>query len=146
MVKLFRALIILSLLSVILGAVAATIFEQNHPEVENFLSHMDNKDIFFKMPDVVAMIIGLSFLVAYFVINIALFLFKSWARDANLILNLLACLTTPFWGFMFLSPLDSLFYDLATFVGGVILALTYFSSLKDKFKDSAISRALNQLQ
>lgn len=142
MIKLFRMLIIVSLLAVILGAVVTTVLEYNYPEIENFLSHMDNKHIFFKMPDVAAMIVGLLILIAYFVISIALLLFKSWARDANLILNMLGFLITPFFGFMLLSSLESLFYNFATFVGGVILALSYFSSLKDKFKESAISRIL----
>ena len=142
MVILFRVLIITSLLAAILGAVVSTIFEHNHPEVENFLTHMGNKDIFLQTPDIAAMIVGLLILIGYFAVNMALFLFKSWARDTNLILNLVAFLMTPFWGFMFLSPWELFCYDFATFIGGVILALSYFSPLRDKFKESSISRIL----
>lgn len=144
MITLFRILIIISLLSIILGIVVAIIFDQNHLEIENFLSHMNNEVEFFKIPDAAAMIICFLILIAYFTINIALLSFKSWARDANLVLNLLGFLISPFLGFIVLSPQESLFYDLATFIGGLILALSYFSPLRDQFKGSFISRAFNR--
>lgn len=144
MITLFRILIIISLLSIILGIVVAIIFDQNHPEIENFLSHMDNEGPFFKVPDIAAMIICFLILTAYFTINIALLSFKSWARDGNLVLNLLGFLISPFLGFVVLSPQESLFCDLATFIGGLILALSYFSPLKNQFKESFISRTFNR--
>lgn len=145
MIKLFRILIVLSILFSILGSIVDTVFEQTHPEIENFLSHIGTNDIFSKMPDVVAMIIGLLFVIAYFVIKFALLLFKDWARDANLILSSVGFLIILILGFTILSPFATLFYDLALFIDGAILALSYFSPLKEKFKESVFSRILNRL-
>jgi hypothetical protein len=62
-----------------------------------------------------------------------LFLFKGWARPLSLYSTLAGVLITPFFGASVYSGLETALFDASATVWGAILALSYFSSVGDRF-------------
>jgi hypothetical protein len=77
--------------------------------------------------------IGIPMLILFIVSNIGLFLFWRPARTLYVITIIVGLLETPFFGPYVDAGFGTMFEDAAIIVSGVVLALIYFSPLKDLY-------------
>lgn len=77
--------------------------------------------------------VGLVFLFIWVALARGMWVFHTRARTAYLGMVLLTTLLTPFEGFRVESPIEALCMDIALMFDGAVLALAYFSPVKDEF-------------
>jgi hypothetical protein len=85
---------------------------------------------------------GLAFRLGVFIVYVAaslvafvgLYLFKRWARTANLVLAALIIVVWPAMGHVVLSGLAQGLGEIALLLWGAVLALAYFSPISERFE------------
>lgn len=83
---------------------------------------------------ILIIIFVLLILVSLITTYVGLFRFSSWAPRMTVFTTLLGTLSLPVMGVSVSSGWEAMLTDLSTTFWGVILALVYFSPIKDKFK------------
>ena len=78
--------------------------------------------------------IGYMFVALYGIASIGLVMFMDWARTGFLAVTILALVITPFTGLAITGWYESLLWTLVTMADGMIIALAYFSSIRNEFK------------
>jgi hypothetical protein len=85
---------------------------------------------------------GFAFRLGVFIVYVAaslvafvgLYLFKRWARTANLVLAALIIVVWPAMGHVVLSGLAQGLGEIALLLWGAVLALAYFSPIRERFE------------
>jgi hypothetical protein len=80
------------------------------------------------------------YVVASLVAFVGLYLFKRWARTANLVLAALVVIVSPALGHLVLSGLAHGLGELALLLWGAVLGLAYFSPISERFAPSSHGR------
>ncbi len=139
-ITLFRASVIAAPMIAILAfaytLAASSSFSQDWQDI---LAWSGNGGILSKgeeivMTDIVIMILGVILLIVAVGNQIALFFYWKPSRLLFFILTILGFVVTPFLGLTVLPPIETLGYELATFISGITLAMAYFSPVSEKFK------------
>jgi hypothetical protein len=78
-------------------------------------------------------ILGVIILFCGIIVTFGLYMFRPWAPRLALVVTLLALPIYPLLGFQVASGWSMAITDLATTMWGAILALAYFSPLKERF-------------
>jgi glucan phosphoethanolaminetransferase (alkaline phosphatase superfamily) len=84
-------------------------------------------------PAIIWAVIFGALVIAIILIQAGLFLFKSWARTANLIVTVLSILCVPFLGLAVYLPIEATLLELAAMAHYFIISLSYFSPLRREF-------------
>lgn len=77
--------------------------------------------------------ISFIFLIVWVALARGMWVFHSRARTAYLGMMILTTLLTPFEGFRVESPIEALCLDIALMFDGAVMALAYFSPVKNEF-------------
>jgi len=78
--------------------------------------------------------IAYTVLLAYGIVCVGLIYFKPWARECFLLLTVLAMLLTFLFGVNILTEASLFYLQLMNMIDGFIIAVIYFSDLKEEFK------------
>ena len=78
--------------------------------------------------------IGYVFVALYGIASIGLVMFMDWARTGFLTVTIIVLMITPFTGMAITGWYESLLWSLVTMAHGMIIALVYFSSIRNEFK------------
>jgi hypothetical protein len=128
----FRTLIVLNWL-LTLTVVAAFYSTQSFlpTELKTYLENQKNAPI--STSDNILLWIDITLLVFTIAISIALFLFKSWARKLFIIGYIISVLLIPTRPVYIDTGWTHLIFNLGNIIGGMILALVYFSPVSRLF-------------
>jgi len=80
---------------------------------------------------------GYVFLTLYGIASFGLVMFKDWARIGFLVVTIFALMITPFTGLAITGWYESVLWSLLTMTEGMIIALAYFSSIRNEFKNAS---------
>jgi hypothetical protein len=125
-----------SLLLTVLAFITDIVFPGLIPEGHRFAE----EQYWEEMPTgafVFRLAVFVAYVVASLIAFVGLYLFKRWARTANLVLAGLIILIAPAIGHILLSGVAQGLADLALLLWGAVLALAYFSSLSERFGSSS---------
>jgi hypothetical protein len=129
----FRILLLATLAVGLLGGVVEFSTHDSLPQaLQDYLnstSEEESNDNWMAL-GVFALILIVAVIAAY----IGLFLFKPWSRPLNLLLWPAAFVFTPMLGPTVTSGWATACYELSAGLGGMIVALTYFSRLSKEFQ------------
>ncbi len=128
----FRLLIVLSAVSAAGSAAVALLLPELIPQsvahaLENEPLHSIFDDLIFST------LLFVSFAVVAVASTVGLFFFRRWARSVSLYVTILGFGLYPFLGPTVISPWSGALSDASFMLWGAILAIAYFSPLRDRF-------------
>ena len=131
--KNFRILLVLSWLLVIAGAVASFATENSlPPELQSYLARVENAPL--ANGEIVLAVVDVTFIVFAVVLTVALFRFRRWAMTLLPVSYVLGFVLIPVNGPYVESGWVSILFYLGSLVDGIILALVYFTPLRESFE------------
>ena len=131
--KNFRILLVLSWLLVIAGVMASFITEKTlPPELQSYLERVENAPL--TNSEIVLAVVDIAFIVFAVVLTVGLFRFRRWAKTLLPISYVLGLALIPGDGPYVESGWASFLFFLGSLVDGIILALVYFSPLREFFE------------
>lgn len=131
--KNFRILLVLSWLLVIAGVVVSFVTESfPPPELQTYLQRVENSPL--ANGEIVLAIVDVAFIVLAVVLTVGLFLFKRWAKTLLPMSYALGLVLIPVNGPYIESGWVTTLFYLGSLVDGIILALVYFSPLREVFE------------
>lgn len=129
----FRLLIILNWVLIIITFVLIFALEYTLPTVlRHYLQAQAEAPL--SLRDGLIFGIGFLFFLVYVAATIGLYLFKAWARSLFLISTAAGYLITPFIGPIVEPAIATVFNYLVSFVGGMILAVIYYTPISSRFE------------
>lgn len=135
---LLRTLIVAELLIAIISVVVSLFTEFMLPEpLRAFLEAESEAEI--TMRDVVMIAVGIPLIILLLVSSIGLFFFWRPARILYSLAVILGLAMTPFFGPYVDAGWGTTFEEASIVISGVILALIYFSPLRDFYEKSKIT-------
>ncbi|HWT03725.1 MAG TPA: hypothetical protein VN256_25980 [Pyrinomonadaceae bacterium] len=133
----FRKLVVLHWLLVITGVAVSLATERFLPAELRAYLHARENDAF-TQGRVVLDVIGVLFIIFTVALSVGLFRFRLWAKKLLPLSYVLGILLIPAMGANVQTGWASLTFYLCSLVDGVILALVYFSPLKEEFELSRV--------
>jgi hypothetical protein len=135
----FRLFLFSSVIFAILALVVSFWFpSQNVDVVNDYIIELEMASPEQYFSDMLLLVIGVLVAVAVVASYAGLLFFKSWARHLYVASFVLA-LPTYFMGGLFVtSGIEDLLYDLSMLISGAVVALIYFSPVKEYFVDTKI--------
>lgn len=133
--KNFRILLVLSWLLVITGVVVSFATRNSLPsELQSYLERVENAPL--TNGEIVLAIVDVTFVVFVIVLTVGLFRFRGWAKALLPVSYLLGLVLIPVNGPYVESGWVSILFYSGSLVDGMILALVYFSPLKESFESN----------
>jgi hypothetical protein len=131
--KNFRILLVLSWLLLIAGIVASFLTENSlPPELQSYLERVENAPL--ANGEIVLAVVDVAFFVLAVVLTVGLFRFRRWAKSLLPMSYVLGLALIPGNGPYVESGWASFLFFLGSSVDGIILALVYFSPLREFFE------------
>ena len=131
--KNFRILLVLGWLLAAAGVVLSFMTESSlPPEIQSYLQRMEDAPL--AQGEIVLGVVDITFIVFGVVLTIGLFRFKRWAKTLLPMFYALGFVLLPVNGPHVETGWASMMFYLGSFVDGLILALVYFSPLRESFE------------
>ena len=131
--KNFRILLVLSWLLVIAGVIVSFATENSlPPELQSYLERVENAPL--ANGEIVLAVVDVTFVVFAVVLTVGLFRFRRWAKTLLPMSFILGLVLIPINGPSVESGWASSLFYLGSLVDGIILALVYFSPLREFFE------------
>ena len=135
----FHLLLSLSIIFPIMSLMASLVFpNENVALTYSFIEELESANTGYPDIDMVLVPASIILLVGLIATYVGLFLFKPWAR-LLFVMGFVLSIPTYFMGGLWVSSgLEQLFYDACLLTCGAIIAVAYFSPVKDFFEDAQI--------
>lgn len=75
-----------------------------------------------------------AFALSYLVSLSGMYFYKKWSRSLFLFTSILSILSSPMWGVYIMPNIDAIFAHINGLGSGAVLALAYFSEVKNEFE------------
>jgi hypothetical protein len=134
-----RTLIVAEVGFVVLSVVGSLLTESLLPEpLRAYLATEFEGDII-SVRDLVMICTGIPLVILWLVSSIGLFFFWRPARILYVVAMIFGLLATPFFGPYVDAGLGAMLEDVATIISGIIVALVYFSPVKELFNEPTVA-------
>ena len=131
--KNFRILLVLSWLLVIAGVVVSFATKNSLPsELQSYLERVENAPL--TNGEIVLAVVDITFVVFAIVLTVGLYRFRRWAKTLLPVSYVLGLVLIPVNGPYVESGWVSILFYSGSLMDGIILALVYFSPLKEFFE------------